>query len=88
MAMRVMSNTAHPFLSVSLYIKTQSLATGKAYFVFRERYFWGKEVKNVKVTKKVPAAQPLKFDPFDPLGSYTGCPKDPEEKPVQDADDL
>ena len=24
----------------------------------------------------------------DPLGMYTGVPKDPEEKPVQDADDL
>ena len=24
----------------------------------------------------------------DPFGSYTGRPKDPEEKPVQDADDL
>ena len=32
-------------------------------------------------------------DPFhrpmaDPQGSYTGVPRDPEEKPVQDADDL
>jgi len=24
----------------------------------------------------------------DPLGSYTGVPNDPMEKPVQDADDL
>ena len=24
----------------------------------------------------------------DPFGSYTGRPLDPEEKPVQDADDL
>ena len=24
----------------------------------------------------------------DPFGSYTGIPDDPEEKPVQDADDL
>ena len=24
----------------------------------------------------------------DPLGSYTGTPDDPYEKPVQDADDL
>ncbi len=24
----------------------------------------------------------------DPLGSYTGIPEDPLEKPVQDADDL
>lgn len=25
---------------------------------------------------------------FDPLGSYTGLANDPEETPVQDADDL
>ena len=24
----------------------------------------------------------------DPFGSYTGRPKDPEDKPIQDADDL
>lgn len=24
----------------------------------------------------------------DPFGSYTGRPADPEERPVQDADDL
>ncbi len=24
----------------------------------------------------------------DPFGSYTGRPEDPEERPVQDADDL
>lgn len=24
----------------------------------------------------------------DPFGSYTGMPIDPEERPVQDADDL
>ena len=24
----------------------------------------------------------------DPFGSYTGRPKDPDEKPIQDADDL
>lgn len=24
----------------------------------------------------------------DPFGSYTGRPEDPNEKPVQDADDL
>lgn len=24
----------------------------------------------------------------DPNGSYTGRPKDPQDKPVQDADDL
>lgn len=31
-----------------------------------------------------------KEDPIctDPFGSYTGLVRDPEEKPVQDADDL
>lgn len=24
----------------------------------------------------------------DPFGSYTGRPKDPQERPIQDADDL
>lgn len=43
--------------------------------------------------------RPLQFPPlplwaegtigcFDPLGSYTGRGMDPNEKPVQDADDL
>ena len=35
---------------------------------------------------------PIVSDPApivtDPNGSYTGRPKDPEDKPVQDADDL
>ncbi len=25
---------------------------------------------------------------YDPLGSYTGTPADPLERPIQDADDL
>ena len=29
-----------------------------------------------------------KKDQFDPLGSYTGRGSHPDEKPVQDADDL
>lgn len=31
---------------------------------------------------------PLGRNFMDPLGSYTGVPADPCEKPVQDADDL
>jgi len=31
--------------------------------------------------------QPQRID-TDPFGSYTGVPDDPEEIPVQDADDL
>lgn len=30
----------------------------------------------------------LQADRTDPQGSYTGCPVDPYEVPVQDADDL
>lgn len=30
----------------------------------------------------------LKDTVWDPLGSYTGIPKDENEKPTQDADDL
>lgn len=30
----------------------------------------------------------VKKDNFDPFGSYSGVPADPDEKPVQDADDL
>ena len=25
---------------------------------------------------------------FDPMGSYTGLPRDPIDRPIQDADDL
>jgi len=30
----------------------------------------------------------LQASSTDPQGSYTGCPADPSETPVQDADDL
>lgn len=36
----------------------------------------------------VRAALNARPDPTDPFGSYTGRPRDPEEIPVQDADDL
>jgi len=32
--------------------------------------------------------RPLRSKKTDPQGSYTGCPVNPLEKPVQDADDL
>lgn len=37
-----------------------------------------------------PGIGPLPVPPIvtDPNGSYTGRPVDPEERPVQDADDL
>ena len=36
--------------------------------------------------KKTEVPEPV--IPADPFGSYTGRPKDPDERPVQDADDL
>lgn len=37
--------------------------------------------KENKMVKNLPIS-------IDPMGSYTGRPVDPNEKPVQDADDL
>ena len=51
----------------------------------------------MKKTRKLDAFPPLFLPPegglsgpipTDPQGSYTGIPKDPMEKPVQDVDDL
>ena len=51
----------------------------------------------MKIRKKepaadIPVAMPFLMDGvkqnFDPFGSYTGVPADPDEKPIQDADDL
>lgn len=49
----------------------------------------------MKIRKGINNYPPLKrpidttgLFPVDPLGSYTGRPIDPEEKPIQDADDL
>jgi hypothetical protein len=54
----------------------------------------GKEI-SMKIQKSIPnyPAQegPLNIVgpfPVDPLGSYTGRAKNPDEKPIQDADDL
>lgn len=44
-----------------------------------------KSKKSKSRTKAVPELQAAKTDP---QGSYTGVPANPEEKPVQDADDL
>jgi hypothetical protein len=38
-------------------------------------------------TDSLMGLQPQRID-VDPLGSYTGVPADPDETPVQDADDL
>ena len=42
-------------------------------------------MKNRKISKE---KGPLGWICNDPMGSYTGVPADPMEKPVQDADDL
>ena len=56
------------------------------------------EVKQMKRMKKellwaeALRGNPMVSDPApivtDPNGSYTGRPRDPEDKPIQDADDL
>ena len=35
--------------------------------------------------RKIKDEEPICVDPF---GAYTGCPLDPNETPIQDADDL
>jgi hypothetical protein len=88
MAMRVISNTEDPFLSPTLYRKPRHLATVKAYFAVKEKYFLGKEVREMEKAKRIPVIPPeIPWVP-DPMGSYTGLPKDPFDRPVQDADDL
>ena len=45
-----------------------------------------KEKKNAEqIIREIQNQSP---SPTDPNGSYTGKPGDPNEKPVQDADDL
>ena len=61
---------------------------GKSIFSSGGEILFGKGSDKMKITVKVPSAQPLKPDPYDPFGSYSGVPVVPEEKPVQDADDL
>lgn len=41
-----------------------------------------------KEVAKLENANPFRRPGTDPQGSYTGVPEQPEEKPVQDADDL
>ena len=40
--------------------------------------------------KKIPPIDKIKIETSktDPLGSWTGVPCDPEDEPIQDADDL
>ena len=51
-----------------------------------------KRVKKELLWAEAMRGNPIVSDPApivtDPNGSYTGRPKDPDEKPVQDADDL
>ena len=43
---------------------------------------------SVKNGKRKEVAAPDVPGIYDPMGSYTGLPRDPFERPVQDADDL
>lgn len=48
-------------------------------------------LKNVQSPPPMQSAKAMtdfSAEKTDPQGSYTGCPADPEETPVQDADDL
>ncbi len=50
-----------------------------------------KQNRRPNSTKPMEQAQTMtdfSSDKADPQGSYTGCPADPYEMPVQDADDL
>jgi hypothetical protein len=57
----------------------------------------GKAMKREKKMRQEAAEKPMeaalemtdwKAPKTDPMGSYTGVPQSPYEKPVQDADDL
>lgn len=48
----------------------------------------GDKMKNRQIPVLMPDNLNTNLISTDPFGSYTGRPKDPEEKPVQDADDL
>ena len=49
----------------------------------------GSEKMDKKKDKnQVVFAPPTVPSVYDPMGCYTGLPRDPFEKPVQDADDL
>ena len=61
---------------------------GKAYFAVKEKYFLGREVREMEKAKRIPVIPPEIPRVLDPMGSYTGLPKDPFDRPVQDADDL
>lgn len=47
-----------------------------------------KAVKKANVTKNVLEIISMEASKTDPNGSYTGTPINPNEVPVQDADDL
>lgn len=51
-----------------------------------------KQMKKELMWAEALRGNPMVSDPApivtDPNGSYTGRPRDPEERPIQDADDL
>ncbi len=46
---------------------------------------FGKKTDPMKKAMEVAMTKPT---PTDPYGMYTGVPENPQEKPIQDADDL
>jgi hypothetical protein len=55
------------------------------------RYFLEKgsdEMEKKQKKEQVIFSPPMVPSIYDPMGCYTGLPRDPFEKPVQDADDL
>ena len=46
------------------------------------------EKKKQAIQNKIAEVTDKQPSKTDPLGSYTGMPENPYEKPVQDADDL
>jgi len=47
-----------------------------------------KSIQNSPSMQSAKAMTDFSAEKTDPQGSYTGCPADPKEVPVQDADDL
>jgi len=47
-----------------------------------------RNIKNSKVSDRIKDLLVTQYSDADPNGSYTGVPKNPNEKPIQDVDDL
>ena len=70
---------------ISIMSNIEPLLTGY-YNIGMKKWQQGRiKMKNREISKE---KGPLGWICNDPMGSYTGVPADPMEKPVQDADDL